>query len=98
MSNTPTTRVPCPYELGATFSLHISPPQGEPFVAEAKGVYVYSPFTMSSVMKVALTSGSTGTTLPGEAVLKVYDRRFADGIREEYELKPPTYEAEAQYA
>ncbi|CAE6479671.1 unnamed protein product [Rhizoctonia solani] len=98
MSDTLTTRIPCPYALGATFSLQISPPQGEPFVAEAKVVHVYAHFTRSSVMKVALTPESTGTTLPDEAILKVYDRRFANGIRKEYDLEPPTYEAEAQYA
>ncbi|EUC61265.1 hypothetical protein RSOL_389780, partial [Rhizoctonia solani AG-3 Rhs1AP] len=98
MSDTPTIRIPCPYALGATFSLQISPPQGEPFVAEAHVVHVYAPFTMSSVMKVALTSESTGTILPDEAVLKVYDRRFANDLRDHFDLEPPTYEAEAQYA
>ncbi|CAE6406130.1 unnamed protein product [Rhizoctonia solani] len=98
MSNTPIKRVPCPYELGATFSLQISPPQGESFVAEAKVVHVYTPFTMSSVMKVALASESTSTMVPDEAILKVYDRRFADDTRDQYDVEPSTYEVEAQYA
>ncbi|KDN46578.1 hypothetical protein RSAG8_04231, partial [Rhizoctonia solani AG-8 WAC10335] len=98
MSDTPAKRVPCPYVLGATFNLEISPPQGSPFVAEARVVHIYSPFTMSSAMKVALTPQSANMMLPGEAVLKVYDRRFADGIREEYEIDPPTYKGEARYA
>ncbi|KAH7337684.1 hypothetical protein B0J17DRAFT_756812, partial [Rhizoctonia solani] len=88
----------CPYVLGATFTLEISPPQGSPLVVEAKVVHVYSPFTMSSVMKVALNSSSAGIVLPHEAVLKVYDRRFADGIREERRIEPPTHEREALYA
>ncbi|EUC64384.1 hypothetical protein RSOL_440540 [Rhizoctonia solani AG-3 Rhs1AP] len=36
--------------------------------------------------------------LPDEAILKVYDRRFADGTRKYHDINPPTYEAEAQYA
>ncbi|KAL5639653.1 hypothetical protein ACGC1H_006307 [Rhizoctonia solani] len=98
MSDTSTTRVPCPYALGATFSLEVSPPQGPPLVVEAKVVQLYSPFTVSSVMKVTLTSQSTSMMIPSEAVLKVYDRRFADSIRSEHHIGLPTYEAEAQYA
>ncbi|CAE6504587.1 unnamed protein product [Rhizoctonia solani] len=97
MSDAPKT-IPCPYALGATFSLEVSPLQEAPFVVEAKVVHVFSPFTMSSAMKVTLTSESTTMMIAGEAVLKVYDRRFADGIREEYELDRPTYEEEVRYA
>ncbi|EUC61259.1 hypothetical protein RSOL_389720 [Rhizoctonia solani AG-3 Rhs1AP] len=98
MSDTPETRVPCPYAVGAIFSLEVSSPQGSPFVAEARVVELYSPFSASSVMKVTLTSQSTKQMIPGEAVLKVHDRRFADGIRSEHNIMPPTYEAEARYA
>ncbi|CUA77995.1 Pc15g00190 [Rhizoctonia solani] len=98
MGNTPMTRIPCPYFVGATFSLEITPTEGGPFLAEAKVVHVYAPFTMSSVMRVALTPLRTCATFPGEVVLKVYDRRFADGIREECSIDPPTYEGEALYA
>ncbi|CAE7181141.1 unnamed protein product, partial [Rhizoctonia solani] len=96
--DTHTTIVPCPYVLGATFKLEISPPHGDPLIVEAKVTEVFSPFTMSSAMKVALTPQSDSMALPNEAVLKVYDRRFADGMRELHRLKPPTSEAEAQYA
>ncbi|CAE7174024.1 unnamed protein product [Rhizoctonia solani] len=96
--DTHTTIIPCPYVLGATFKLEISPPHGDPFVAEAKVTHVFSPFTMSSAMKVALTPQSDSTALPSEAVLKVYDRRFADDMREQEGLVPATYEGEAQYA
>ncbi|QRV83167.1 hypothetical protein RhiJN_11183 [Ceratobasidium sp. AG-Ba] len=35
--------------------------------------------------------------LPKELVLKVYDRRFAIGLREEYYLQPRTYDTEGLY-
>ncbi|CUA67198.1 hypothetical protein RSOLAG22IIIB_07259 [Rhizoctonia solani] len=92
------TKLACPYALGSIFNIEISPPQAAPFIAKAKVVHVYSPFTMSSVMRIALTSQSTDMMLPGEAVLKVYDRRFADGIRKEYDIDLPTHEGEARYA
>ncbi|CAE7123943.1 unnamed protein product, partial [Rhizoctonia solani] len=95
--DTHTTTVPCPYVLGATFKLEISPPHGDPFMVEANVTHVFSPFTMSSAMKVALTPESDSTALPSEAVLKVYDRRFADDMREQYCINPPTTEGEAQY-
>ncbi|KDN46577.1 hypothetical protein RSAG8_04230, partial [Rhizoctonia solani AG-8 WAC10335] len=38
-----------------------------------------------------------GNQLPEDAPEIVYDRRFADGIREEYEMDPLTYEGEARY-
>ncbi|CAE6542710.1 unnamed protein product [Rhizoctonia solani] len=98
MSNTPSTELICPYVLGATFGIEVTSPQGTPIVAEAKVVHVYAPFTMSSVMRITLTPQSTDTTLPGEAILKVYDRRFADGIRKMSSVAPPTSEGEIRYA
>ncbi|CAE6404614.1 unnamed protein product [Rhizoctonia solani] len=98
MTHLLSTKFPCPYVLGATFTLEISSPQGASFLAEAKVVHAYAPFTVSPVMRVALSTQSTGTTLPGEAVLKIYDRRFAHEIRDDYDVDPPTYEAEARYA
>ncbi|CUA68972.1 hypothetical protein RSOLAG22IIIB_08225 [Rhizoctonia solani] len=98
MSHLLITRVPCPYILGATFSLEITPPEGASFLAEARVLHVYSPFTVSPVMRVALSTQSVDTILPGEVILKVYDRRFANEIRDEYNVDPPTYEAEVRYA
>ncbi|KAG8730862.1 hypothetical protein FRC11_005625 [Ceratobasidium sp. 423] len=89
---------PCPYVLGATFKLEVSPPQGTPFVTEAKVVHLYAPFTMSSVMKVALTPRPAGTVAPSEAILKVYDRRFAGGLRKRYQVPPTTIDREVRYA
>ncbi|KAG8694703.1 hypothetical protein FRC11_002024, partial [Ceratobasidium sp. 423] len=53
---------------------------------------------MSSVMKVSLSPQSADTVVPSEIVLKVYDRWFANDLREEYDIRPTTYEVEALYA
>ncbi|CUA68973.1 Pc15g00190 [Rhizoctonia solani] len=97
MSHPLTKKVSCPYVLGATFSLEITPPQGGSALAEAKVVHIYAPITVSPVVRVALSTQSTGTMLPGEAVLKIYDPRFAHEIRDNYDVDPPTYEAEVRY-
>ena len=80
--------------------LQLTPTHAGPLTVEAKVAHVFSPFTMSSAMKVTLTpqSDTTSTTLPDEAVLKVYDRRFADDMRKQHEINPPTSEVEALYA
>ncbi|KAG8700654.1 hypothetical protein FRC11_012759 [Ceratobasidium sp. 423] len=49
-------------------------------------------------MKGVLSPGSTGHNLPATAILKLYDRAFANTVREEYHIGPPTHEQEIRYA
>ncbi|KAG8763888.1 hypothetical protein FRC12_008367 [Ceratobasidium sp. 428] len=101
MDTTQGSPIPCPYELGSTFRLQVTPPIGDPFEANVTVVSVYTPFTISPVMKVSVDSTTcaqgSAFKLPPELVLKVYDRRFALSLRKRYYLQPPTYESEERY-
>ncbi|EUC61777.1 hypothetical protein RSOL_406050 [Rhizoctonia solani AG-3 Rhs1AP] len=97
--------IPCPYVQGATFTLEVTPPGGPALQIRARVVNAFEPFTMSPVMRVTLgkITSPPGATLaqfglPMDAVLKVYDHRFAHAAREDWGLKPFTPEHEAEYA
>jgi len=98
----------CPYVVGAQLKLHVSTPQDISHVVYMTITEVFHPFTVSPVMKVRLDydklaaplslGSSSDGNLPREMVLKLFDRRFALNYREDYHLKPLTFELEAQYA
>lgn len=88
----------CPYEIGARFHLGVFPLSGTSYEIHTTVLDTFAPFTISPVMRVALDSDQNPPVdLPHEMILKVYDRRFAQSLREYYKGKPATYESEAQY-
>ncbi|KAG8742102.1 hypothetical protein FRC10_002038, partial [Ceratobasidium sp. 414] len=98
--------IPCPYGVGTTFRLQVTPPTGKPFGAQVTVTQIHGPFTISPVMKVSLDFAACPQSsdrltrphdLPSELVFKVYDRRFALSLRKRYYLQPATYESEATY-
>ncbi|KAG9096122.1 hypothetical protein FRC07_010980 [Ceratobasidium sp. 392] len=94
------TLMPCPYIVGATFLLRVSPPAGSPFRAHITVQHAYTPFTISPVMRVSLDSvddAQVPLDLPSEMVLKVYNRRFSPTLRKQHRAKPATYESEEIY-
>ncbi|KAG9100979.1 hypothetical protein FS749_011259 [Ceratobasidium sp. UAMH 11750] len=102
----PEKPIQCPYVIGAKFRLRISPPIGPTYEAQVTVIDIYTPFTMSSVMKVSLDPVTLSQAsscanhpfdLPSEMILKVYDRRFAYSFRKHHCAKPATYESEASY-
>ncbi|QRV84690.1 hypothetical protein RhiJN_26758 [Ceratobasidium sp. AG-Ba] len=95
-------QVPCPYSVGSSFYLMVTPTAGPPFKVQASVIKTYAPFTISPVMLVSIDCMQPNPIyspplLPNEPVLKVYDRRFTDDLRKEYHLEPSTYDSEARY-
>ncbi|CAE6465307.1 unnamed protein product [Rhizoctonia solani] len=98
------TFIACPYVESATFILEITPPGGPELQARARVIDTFKPFRTCSVMRVALEevlSPPPGATLaqyglPMDAVLKVYDHRFAASARKCWNLRAfdPAHEAE----
>ncbi|EUC62293.1 hypothetical protein RSOL_416160, partial [Rhizoctonia solani AG-3 Rhs1AP] len=97
------TYVACPYVQDAIFILEITPPGGPALQARARVIKTFKPFKACLVMRVALEEvvSPPGATLaqhglPMDAVLKVYDHRFATSERNFWNLKTfdPAYEAE----
>ncbi|PGH23233.1 hypothetical protein AJ80_02649 [Polytolypa hystricis UAMH7299] len=66
----------CPYKPGETITLQLDPEKR----VDARILKVYEPFTCSAVMLVELDHSS----LRGEFVLKLLDRRFAAVLETEY--------------
>ncbi|KAG9081587.1 hypothetical protein FRC06_005499, partial [Ceratobasidium sp. 370] len=100
------TPIPCPYGVGTTFRLRVTPPAGKPFDAQVTVMQIHAPFTISPVMKVSLDFATYAQSsdrltcpldLPAELIFKVYDRRFALSLREWYCLPPATYESKVIY-
>ncbi|KAG8730109.1 hypothetical protein FRC12_020492 [Ceratobasidium sp. 428] len=102
MTCTPPNNFPCPYSIGSDFHLRVSPPSGPSFHAHATVIKTYEPFTISPVMQISLDATGLDEQqlphrLPAKLVLKVYDQRFAYGLREYYGLRPLTDEIEKRY-
>ena len=81
-----------PYTVGATLTLksHNEPTED----LQVRILETYRPFTMSCVMKVAIQRSETE---PEEAVLKLYDRRFAAQLRSDSDVEPWTAYHESNY-
>ena len=81
-----------PYTVGATLTLksHNEPSED----LQVQILETYKPFTMSCVMKVAIQRSDTE---PEEAVLKLYDRRFAAQLRSDSDIEPWTEYHESTY-
>lgn len=78
----------CPYSKGTILNLRAENDRGlitdNDDVICCEIVRLFEPSTLSVVMEVKLLSQNT------RAVLKLYDRRFALGLRSEYKIEPPT--------
>jgi hypothetical protein len=80
-----------PYVVGSTLILQR---HGIAEEFQARILEVYEPFTLSCVVKVEFQEGSIE---PSEAILKLYDRRFAIQLRKDQGVEPWTEEYEAAY-
>ncbi|KAF8592907.1 hypothetical protein BDV93DRAFT_335134, partial [Ceratobasidium sp. AG-I] len=102
MKHTPDEVIPCPYVPGAKFRLLVSPSSGTAYEADVTVLQIFTPFTISPVMKVFVELVISGTHAylvqpPPVMVLKVYDRRFTPQLRKHYKGKLLTYGTEARY-
>ncbi|KAF5345015.1 hypothetical protein D9758_010430 [Tetrapyrgos nigripes] len=93
----------CPYYPGVVYQLQLRPQRAagsledpETIQLSIKVLDVFQPITISPVLKVALASASPSipTTLTSTMVLKVYDRRYANDLREFYDASDLTLESE----
>ncbi|OGM43011.1 hypothetical protein ABOM_009292 [Aspergillus bombycis] len=82
----------CPYVVGNEIVLHIDRQQ-----AKATITHIFEPFTFSCAMVVLLDRPSQSLHLNGHMVLKLYDRRFATGFRDDQKSNPWTPNIEQQY-
>ncbi|GAB1200716.1 hypothetical protein BDV32DRAFT_122643 [Aspergillus pseudonomiae] len=82
----------CPYVVGNEIALHIDRQQVKATIA-----HIFEPFTFSCAMVVLLDRPSQSLQLNGHMVLKLYDRRFATGFREDQKSNPWTPDIEQQY-
>ncbi|KAG8703266.1 hypothetical protein FRC09_004265 [Ceratobasidium sp. 395] len=103
MANPTGNPIPCPYSVGSTFCLRVTLSSGSTLESQVTVLETYAPFTISPVMRVSLDftlipdQKRAPYPLPPELVLKVYDRRFAGDLREQYHLNSPTHETETRY-
>jgi len=70
-----------------------------PITADVKILELHGPSTYSTVLSVSVPGRLLGSTEPSvRAILKICDRRYAEGLREEYKVGPWSLEKERSYA
>jgi hypothetical protein len=57
----------------------------------------FEPFTISPVLKVQLETATPHLPLPSTMILKLFDRRFSNELREWHDVSTPCHESEAKY-
>ncbi|KIK64214.1 hypothetical protein GYMLUDRAFT_40504 [Collybiopsis luxurians FD-317 M1] len=91
----------CPYYSGAEYRLQITPEADSPVSGtinvKVRVLEVFEPITISPVLKVALATESLSIALPSTLVLKVYDRRYANDLREFYDAPELSEESEEAF-
>ncbi|KAJ5245117.1 hypothetical protein N7489_005213 [Penicillium chrysogenum] len=82
-----------PYTVGNVIKIHFKTPDGLESTADANIIKVFEPFTLSSVMLIRMACSS----LEGDMILKLFDRRFATQLREDEKIRPWTPDTETEY-
>ncbi|KAK3705246.1 hypothetical protein LTR37_013407 [Vermiconidia calcicola] len=83
-----------PYKPGHVLTLRQESTPTLGYELRVQILEVFEPFTLSCVMRVWLDEDGQD---PSEAVLKLYDRRFATQLREDQKIDPWSAQHESAY-
>ena len=84
-----------PFAVGNVIKIHLKTPDGLEATTDAEIIKVFEPFTFSSVVLIRMACSTLG--LGGDVVLKLFDRRFATGLRKDEMIGPWTPDRETEY-